>query len=583
MRYQEKAWIDYVENGVKSEYTEKLYTPIFDSWERCKKRGQDINNSISKKVSSDELESRMAAHRKLIQVASPFLEELYIFVRGSEFMVSLLDEDACMLEVDGDADILNRFQQFRIGEIWDEETKGTNAMGIAKIERKPIQVFANEHYVKGNHMITCSAAPIFDENGEIIGILDITGHYKKAHMHTLGMVVAAVKAIENGLRLHSVYSKLIHSYNSVNTILNTISEGIISFDEKGNINNINQIALSILNTDEITCKGKKLKSYLKTNRLLSEILIYGRNIYDRELIIENDGKNSSLLLSGHPILDQNQEITGGVVILRESKNVNKLVAKVVGARARFTFDDIIGESSAIKQCRKVAKSVANSVSYVLLQGESGTGKEMFAQSIHNNSAYANGPFVAINCGAIPRDLIESELFGYMEGTFTGAQKGGQAGKFELANDGTIFLDEIGDMPLEIQVTLLRVLQEKQVVRIGGYSPIPINVRVISASKCNLWEEVNKGNFREDLYYRLNVIKINVPPLRERDGDVLFLAKHFVSRFSTLLHYEEANFDSDVALALQQYSWPGNVRELANAMERAVNLAKGSEIKMAHLP
>ncbi|MCL4442129.1 MAG: sigma 54-interacting transcriptional regulator, partial [Firmicutes bacterium] len=210
---------------------------------------------------------------------------------------------------------------------------------------------------------------------------------------------------------------------------------------------------------------------------------------------------------------------------------------MVGARAKFTFDDLIGKNAAYLKTVQLAKTAANSSSNVLLLGESGTGKEVFAQAIHNAGCRANEPFIAINCAALPRDLIGSELFGYTEGAFTGAKKGGSPGKFELADGGTIFLDEIGEMPLEMQANLLRVLQEKTLVRIGGQQVIPVNVRVIAATNRNLMEEVEKKNFRSDLYYRLNVLTINMLPLRNRKDDILPLTSFFIEKINRRLGRE----------------------------------------------
>jgi transcriptional regulator of acetoin/glycerol metabolism len=583
MEFQYQAWEDFVKKG-KNGPTSSLVNPIImASWSRCRSRGQNYEEAAMLKLPEEEIGRRKEANRRLIKVAKPFLEELYGFVKGSGFVVVLLDKDACILEILGDQDILDRFRHFRVGEIWDEETKGTNAMGVVKIEKIPVQVYAMEHYVLANHCITCSGAPIYAPDGEMIGILDLSGDFHKAHMHTLGMVVAAVKAIENELRLKSANAEIIKSYNNVNAIIETISEGIISFDEQGRITNMNPVALSILNMDPVNYQGKPLKNILQNDDILRYILKSGHSVYDQEFILEKNRKQVRFLFSGQPIIDSAKEICGGVAVIRETKNVHKLINQMVGARALFTFQDIIGQSACLKDCVNIAMDIADSMSSVILQGESGTGKEMFAQAIHNASSFANGPFIAINCGAIPRDLIESELFGYEDGAFTGARRGGRAGKFELANEGTIFLDEIGDMPLDTQVSLLRVLQEKQVVRIGGYKPMPINVRVIAATNKNLKEEVRKGNFREDLYYRLSVININVPPLREREGDVLLLARYYLRKVSLMLGYQVSELDPQTVSCLENYRWPGNVRELANAMERAVNLAKGKNIKVEHLP
>ena len=583
MEFQYQAWEDFVKKEITSQATALVNPIIMASWQRCKSRKQNSDEAISSRLPAEEVEKRKEENRRLIKVAKPFLEELYGFVKGSGFVVVLLDKDACILEVLGDQDILERFKHFRVGEMWDEETKGTNAMGVVKIAKTPVQVYATEHYVLANHCITCSGAPIHTPDGEMIGIVDVSGDFNKVHMHTLGMVVAAVKAIENELRLKAANAEIIKSYNNVNAIIETISEGIISFDENGRITNMNPVALRVLNINASTYKGKSLKSILNNVDIIDYILKSGRSIYDHEFLLEKNHKQVRFFFSAQPIIDHTNEICGGVAIIREIKNVHRLINKMVGARALFTFEDIIGESECLQNCIGVARDLADSLSSVILQGESGTGKEMFAQAIHNASSFSHGPFIAINCGAIPRDLIESELFGYEDGAFTGARRGGRAGKFELANEGTILLDEIGDMPLDTQVSLLRVLQEKQVVRIGGYKPIPINVRVIAATNKDLKDEVRKGNFREDLFYRLNVININVSPLREREGDVLRLANYYLNKFSNMLGFKVSDLDPQTALCLENYHWPGNVRELANAMERAVNLAKGKRIRPEHLP
>jgi transcriptional regulator with PAS, ATPase and Fis domain len=516
-------------------------------------------------------------------VAKPFLEKLYQMVKGSGFVVLLLDHEACVIELIGDQDILDRHSNFRIGELWDEENKGTNAMGLVKIEEKPLQVFAAEHFSRMNHWITCSAAPIWGENGKMIGIFDVSGDHRFAHAHTLGMVVAAAQAIENQLRLESANAEIIRSYNNVNAIVQSMSEGVISFDENGRITRINPVALKILHIKSENYRDLLLVDLLKNSDIPAALLDEGHTINDQEIFLDTGHGQAHFLFSGQPIFDQRQEICGGVAILRETKKVHRLVNKIVGARAQFTFEDIIGKSEVLQKSIQLAKNVADSMSSIYLQGESGTGKEMFAQAIHNASPVINGPFVGINCAAIPRELIESELFGYEEGAFTGAMRGGRPGKFELANEGTIFLDEIGDMTLETQVSLLRVLQEKRVVRIGGFKPIPVTLRVIAATNRDLKEEVRRGNFREDLYYRLNVINIKVPPLRHRKGDVLLLADYFIHKLSPMLHLPPSKLDSEAAEALENYLWPGNVRELSNAIERAVNLAKGRAIIREHLP
>jgi transcriptional regulator of acetoin/glycerol metabolism len=272
-----------------------------------------------------------------------------------------------------------------------------------------------------------------------------------------------------------------------------------------------------------------------------------------------------------------------VVRLEESKQVHKLVSKVGGFRAFFTFDDIIGGSLPLRQAIDLSRRAARSMSNILILGESGVGKELFAQSIHNAGDSARGPFVPINCGALPGGLIASELFGYEGGAFTGANKDGNPGKFELADGGSLFLDEIGDMPLDVQATLLRVIQTREIMRIGARYPKRVNVRVIAATNRDLFDAVANKTFREDLYYRLNVFIINIPPLRERQSDIPKLAEYFLNTAS-VHKSRRMRFSEDVYTLLRAYAWPGNIRELENVVERAVHIADESEsILPEHLP
>jgi transcriptional regulator with PAS, ATPase and Fis domain len=277
-------------------------------------------------------------------------------------------------------------------------------------------------------------------------------------------------------------------------------------------------------------------------------------------------------LNAYPITLTDGKIEGAVISFREMKRVYKTVNKYTGMHARYTFEDLIGESDEIKRVTEYAKAVADSPSTVLITGESGTGKELIAQSMHNHSSRAENGFVALNCGAIPPSLIESELFGYDEGAFTGAFKGGRPGKFELANGGTLFLDEIGEMPTDMQVKLLRALQEGNITRVGGSKQIPVDVRIIAATNKNLKEEIEKGNFRSDLYYRLSVIPIHLPALRERREDIPLLISYFLNLKSVKLKKTAPEIEKELFIRLTWYDWPGNIRELENFIEKYVNLS-----------
>ena len=275
---------------------------------------------------------------------------------------------------------------------------------------------------------------------------------------------------------------------------------------------------------------------------------------------------------------------GGLVIkLRNAKYVQKYKPSKNKMKARFKFDHIQGTSNELKEAVRLGKIASRSMSNVLLLGESGTGKELFAQAIHSHSLRQEGPFVAVNCGAMTSSLIESELFGYEAGAFTGASKEGKQGKFEQANGGTLFLDEIGDMPLPDQVSLLRVLQNKEVVRVGGNRTIKINVRIIAATNRDIEQLVREKKFRSDLYYRLNVFSINIPSLAERKEDIFLLADHFIRRYSVMLNKEMKGISEEVKTVFLNHSWPGNIRELENVIERAINVARSNVIQIQDLP
>jgi transcriptional regulator with PAS, ATPase and Fis domain len=282
------------------------------------------------------------------------------------------------------------------------------------------------------------------------------------------------------------------------------------------------------------------------------------------------------------VISEPVDTDGFVMILRSIERVQKLVHRMTGARARLTFANVIGESPTLKEALRLARLAANSNSTVLLRGETGTGKEIFAQSIHNSSARADGPFVAINCAAIPRELINTELFGYEGGSFTGADRQGRSGKFEQAHGGTLFLDEIGDMPLDLQTTLLRAIETRTIVRIGGQRVIQADVRIVAATHKDLREEARLGNFRSDLYYRLNVLTINIPALRERADDLPLLVQHFLHRQSRALG-RLFTITPEAMEALPQYNWPGNVRELENMLERVTYLMPKNIITVGDLP
>jgi len=580
-----RSWEKFIQNFEIEPYV--IRPLVANSWHRCLRMRVDPFASLCdlRLLSSQQVEKRIVRRKKLIDAAIPFMSHLYNFVKGTDSLVCLADDHGMILDVLRDPVIHYRTKHLchRVGSDWGEAIAGTNSIGTALFEKKPVQITASEHYCKVLHEFTSSAAPIFSPDNELLGVLCIVGLYHNVHPHTLGMVVAAVEAIENQFASQRASYELLIAYNKVRTAIETMSDGLIAIEANRQITQLNSVGAKILQVDREESIGKYVPDVFDSQFPLLEVIASGKEYVDKEFFIETPSGGTRFTSTAKPIRDEFGNITGMIATLREMDTVHKLVHKMVGAQATLTFDDIIGNDPQLHGLIKRAKKVARSSSTILLQGESGTGKEIFAQAIHNASGRSGGPYIVINCGAIPRELVESELFGYEDGAFTGARRGGRPGKFELASGGTIFLDEIGDMPLDIQASLLRVLQDRQVTRIGGQKAISINTRVIAATNKNLSREVEKGNFRLDLYYRLNVITFLLPSLRERPRDVAFLAQYFVDKISKRLGQEPPTITPEFYNCLSQYNWPGNVRELENIIEQALHMVESNILVPEHLP
>ncbi|TWH48687.1 sigma-54-dependent Fis family transcriptional regulator [Sporomusa sp. KB1] len=584
------GWLNFTATlkSADKNYNYSIRPEIWDSWIRCRQAKVNPNDdSIHRQLEIASLQVMLRKNRDLITIAKPFMENLYQIVAGSGFVVALTDIRGYIMEIFGDKDTLTNpmTASFFQGANWSETEAGTNAIGTALITGQSIQVSGSEHYCRKHHCLTCSAAPIIDDKGTVLGILDVSGKSEAAHLHTLGMVMAAAEAIMAQLGIRKKNKELSVINNRLTNIFNTMSDGVIMVDNNGVISELNPVAKNILGigiNDTEDTRGVQVESILGAkNSFVRRMIMCKESCADTEIMLDINGEISHFWASGEPVTDEQGVVTGGVIILRPIKQIQNLVNRFSGNYGTLQFSDIIGESKAILEAIRIASLAANSLSSVLLQGESGTGKEIFAQAIHNRSERNAGPFIAVNCGAIPRELIGSELFGYAEGAFTGAKRGGKPGKFELACGGTLFLDEIGDMPLEQQVALLRVLQERKVNRIGCDKVIPVDVRVICATNKSLLKEVEKGTFRKDLYYRLDVISITIPPLRERSDDIIALFNYFLEKQDK--HDRNFLVSPEVIDRIVRYDWPGNVRELQNVVERIVSLTEGQVVNLRNLP
>lgn len=388
-------------------------------------------------------------------------------------------------------------------------------------------------------------------------------------------------------------------HKTLETVLEIAYDGIIVVDRTGKIIFLNKAISDFLKIDRAQATGRHIEEVLENSRLH----IVARTGVPEYADLQKIGK-SKYLVSCLPVVE-NGQVKGavGTIMFRNLEAIKELAHRLgsiedhltqdhlthcqeqsnKAGRMRYTFESIISISTAMDSLKKEALRAAWGNSTIFIQGESGTGKELFAQAIHAASSRRNKPFIKVNCAAIPDNLLESEFFGYASGAFTGAQKNGKPGKFELADGGTIFLDEIGDMSPALQAKLLRVLQDKEFERVGGTRSIRVDVRIIAATNQNIIELVDKGKFRADLYYRLNVIPLIIPPLRERKEDILPLVYHFMQKYNIIAGTRLEGINPDALIALQGYHWPGNVRELENIIERAINYAFGKKIRVQDLP
>lgn len=390
-----------------------------------------------------------------------------------------------------------------------------------------------------------------------------------AFILTQVMLSSLGRELANRMRMNDLKDRLHFAEN----IVSSMSSGFIVLLPDLTITHANPAAAELLRTTKEKLLSGKLPEFIHSDLKVRKVFKTGKPIIDEELFIKLPDATVHILKTAVPVFNNQGEVIAVLDHFRRINEAHQLVSRLSGTKASFTFDDITYSSEAMAEAVELARMAASSNISVLINGESGTGKEMFAHAIHQASARNNAPFVVIDCASMPRDLVESELFGYAEGAFTGAIRGGRPGKFELANGGTVFLDELGELPIELQSRLLRVLQNREVVRLGGAEPLPVDIRVIAATNRDLHEEVRQGNFRGDLFHRLNVLSIQIPPLRARPEDIETLAKAFLEKHKFRFKKPGLGLGPDVLAALRERSWPGNARELDNTIVRAIQLCR----------
>jgi sigma-54 dependent transcriptional regulator, acetoin dehydrogenase operon transcriptional activator AcoR len=525
---------------------------------------------LNKSDLSVVIEQNQALHK----YAQPVMETLYEQIVNTHNMVILTDAQGVIMHTLGDDDFLEKANRVALtsGVAWSEQRRGTNAIGTAIAEGTPTLVHANEHYLHANHILACSAAPIFDPRGAVIGVLDVTGDCNSVHRHTMALVRMSAQMIENQLFAAAYQDGITLHFHSRPEFIGTLMEGIVSFTPGGRFIAANRSAmfqlglapqaLSVHTLNSLFGLGvSALFDHYRTAapELLHMCMPSGVRVYARASVRLSNSVicGADLAPAARPAPAEG-EANSRLSSLRYLNTGDPQVAAIITKLNKVNGRDIP----------------------ILINGETGTGKELLAQAIHNDSPRAGSPFVAVNCASIPETLIESELFGYEDGAFTGARKKGSIGRILQANGGTLFLDEIGDMPLNLQARLLRVLQERMVTPLGSAKSIPVNVNVICATHRNLRDMIAKGEFREDLYYRLNGLVVKLPPLRERT-DFEIVVNKLLSCEGKGTRYSVAE---DIMQLFKQHNWPGNFRQLTNLLRTAMVMTnEDAEIRMEHLP
>jgi len=535
-------------------------------------------------LTNAELDDRREQNRVLCSHALPVMETLHDQIVNTQSMIVLTDSDGLILHSIGDDDFLERAEKvaLRPGANWAESRQGTNAIGTALAEQCAMVVHGDQHYLTANRFLTCSSVPILCPYGDVIGVLDVTGDHRSYHQHTMALARMSVQMIENQLFTNAFQESLRLSFHGRPEFIGTLMEGIVAFTGDGRFVSANRTAQFQL--------GLPLAS-LRAHTLSSLFQITSAQLIDR--MRTSPGRYLTLNLSNGTVVwarvefDRAMRADSGLPTEVHDAALTTLTRAIDRKPPQpplSRLNDLdTGDPQFASVIAKVRKVMGKDIP-ILIAGETGTGKELLARAIHNDSPRNQGPFVAVNCASIPESLIESELFGYDEGAFTGARRKGATGKLVQASGGTLFLDEIGDMPYSLQVRLLRVLQERVVHPLGSSRSIPVDIAIVCATHRNLRDMIADQRFREDLYYRLNGLVVRLPALRERTDVAVVIDK--MLRHASLAEsgVRPLTVAPEVVALFEQCAWPGNFRQLSNLLRTAAAMVDEDRvIRRDHLP
>lgn len=591
------AKLDFLNNDVDPRLTSCVRPEIAESWIRSRNSGLKPDDSdLGEHITQDDLKRSLAENTEIVQTARQLIRNVESLNLQNDYIFELLDASGIALVQVG-----NLEQHQFVGPTYrcDEANVGTNAHSLCMRHKKPFVVVGPEHYCFALQSLIACAAPVVDQFDTSIAAITLTQAIpegplspadEKVLVHAMSLASSIAIALSDQLRLNQYDAKLAETeqkyseasleaqrFESISrTVINVVKDGVLICNAEGSITLATPEAAHLFKVPPEDLLGTNARSLVGDGRSFKEIVEQGGSttvIIDEEL---HETKISQ-------IFGSDSELEGYVIALKEAKRATLGASRgKIGESADIRFKDILGVSEQITKAKILASRFARSNENILLSGESGTGKELFAQAIHNQ-ACPDGPFMSINCAAIPPRLIESELFGYESGSFTGAEKGGKPGKIELAEGGTLFLDEIGDMPLELQATLLRVLENKRVIRVGGKAYKQIDFRLVAATNQNLPMLVSEHRFREDLLYRISVLTVNLPPLRDREDDALYFARFFLNECQIRTENGKVVLSDEAAQFVRTYTWPGNVRQLKHAIYSAYYTCENGVINIDDFP
>ena len=561
---KQKAHDAFMEKGIIPP-ADLIAEDIVESWKESLRKGLDPENIDILYESEEEMESLFKDNEDLIHSANSVLEDYALQFSYIPFTVDLYDKKLRLLKRYGKPVIRDGVpSKARPGLLKTVESCGITSVSCAAMRNCATQLIGGEHFANDFWDFVCTSVPVYLD-GNLEGIISVAELRWDASSKTLGTIIALAKLVENNYEQLTLIREIDREAATNEEMINATSEGIIMMDSKGTIIRANKNACDLLAIKKENIEKRDIRSVIDDNSFIDTLLMKQTNLSDQEIVLSVGGIKRRFMGYAKCIRTEDK-ISGYLLSIRDIRIVKNIMKEVGGWDAKYTFDDIIGSNPQFKFAVENAKKAASINSNTLIEGESGTGKELFAQAIHNASEFSNGSFVSVNCGSIPSTIIESELFGYEKGAFTGARQNGQMGKFELAEGGTIFLDEVNSLPFDMQVKLLNVLQEKSICRVGGTEKKQLHLKIIAASNENLTDLVQKGLFRADLYYRLNVITVRIPSLRQRKDDIRYLSDDIVRKHSP---GKNVSFSAEVYDVFDEMDWPGNVRELENVIERAL--------------